>query len=67
MGLELSGEIKTGDKNCESSENMCDMKPGGWMRSPGREITIRGAEGLGAPTFNGCVEEDEPTKERDKE
>lgn len=29
MGLELSGEIKTGDKNSESSEKTCDMKPQG--------------------------------------
>lgn len=27
MGLELSGKIETGDKNGESSENPCDMKP----------------------------------------
>lgn len=29
MGLELSGEIKTEDKNCESSENTDNMKPWG--------------------------------------
>lgn len=32
------------------------------MRSPGREIKIRKAEGLGPPTFSLWVE-DEPTKE----
>lgn len=66
MGLELSGEIKTADKNCESSENMCDMEQWGWMRSPGREVKLRKAEGLGPPTFN-LWGEDEPTKEKDKE
>lgn len=29
MCLELSDEIKTGDKNCESSENTDSMKPWG--------------------------------------
>lgn len=53
MGLELSDEIKTGDKNCESFEYTCDMKPWGWMQSPGREIRIRRAEGLGPPKFTG--------------
>lgn len=41
MSLELSGEIKTGDKNRESSENTGDMKPWGWIRSPGRKIRIK--------------------------
>lgn len=60
MGLELSGEIKTEDKNCESSENTDNMKPWGWGRSQGRKTRI------GPPAFNGWVE-DEPAKEEDKE
>lgn len=63
MGLELSAEIKTGDKNCESSENMCDMKLWGWMRSPGRENRIKRGEGIGPPTYNVWVE-GEPTHEK---
>lgn len=66
MGLELRGEIKTGDKNCDSSENMCDMKLWGWMRSPGRETRIERVEGVGSLTFNFWVE-GEPIHERDKE
>lgn len=66
MGLELSGEIKTGDKNCESSETMCDMKLWGWMKSPGREIRIERVEGIGPPAFTFWVD-GEPTRERDKE
>lgn len=66
MGLELSGEIKTGDKNCESSENTDNMKPWGWRRSPGKKNRMKRAEGLGPPAFNGWIE-DEPGKEEDKE
>lgn len=53
MSLKLSGKIKTGDRNCESSECTCDMKPWGWIQPPGRESRIRGAESLGPPTFKG--------------
>lgn len=46
MSPDLNGEIKTGDKNCESSECMCDMEPCEWMKSPRRETRIGEAEVL---------------------